>query len=257
MIHPTALIHPEAKIDPSVEVGPYSVVGAQVRIGKGSRLLSHVVIDGNTEIGEDNVFFPFSMIGGVPQDLKYKGENTRLVIGNKNTFRESVTVNLGTVQGGGETRIGDHNLLMATVHVGHDSILGNHIILANGVAVAGHVTIEDYANIGGMSGIAQFTRVGAHCYAAGQSGIDRDVPPFAIVLGARPCTVKGVNIVGLRRRGFAAETITRLIESMKLWMRQDVEKVQCLAEIEAQYGDVADVVRLVEFIRTSQAGVLR
>ena len=256
-VHPTAIVHPEARVDPSVEIGPFSYVGAQVRIGRGCRLLSHVVVDGNTEIGEENVFFPFSVIGAVPQDLKYKGENTRLVIGNRNTFRESVTVNLGTVQGGGETRIGDSNLLMATVHVGHDSILGNNIILANGCAVAGHVTIEDHANIGGMSGVAQFTRVGSYCYAAGQSGIDRDVPPFSIVLGTRPCIVKGVNIVGLRRRGFAAETITRVNEAMKLWMRQDVEKNQCMHEIEAQFGDVPEVARLLEFIRTSQTGVLR
>ncbi len=257
MIHPTALVHPEAKIDPSTEIGPYCVIGPQVRLGRGNRLHSHVVIDGNTEIGEENQFFPFAVIGAVPQDLKYKGENTRLVIGNKNTFRESVTVNLGTIQGGGETRIGSNNLLMATVHIGHDSILGNHIILANGCAVAGHVTIADFANIGGMSGVSQFTRVGSYCYAAGQSGIDRDVPPYSIVMGTRPCVVKGVNIVGLRRRGFAAETITRVNEAMKLWMRQDVEKNQCLADIEAQFGDVPEVAILLEFIRSSSSGVIR
>jgi len=256
-IHSTAIVHPEAKIDPSCEIGPYCTVGAQVRMGPSNRLISHVVIDGNTEIGEGNVFFPFGVIGGVPQDLKYRGENTRLVIGNRNTFRESVTLNLGTVQGGGETRIGDSNLLMAVVHIGHDSRLGNHIILANNCAVAGHVTIDDYANIGGMSAITQFNRVGAHCYAGAQSMIDRDVPPFSLIVGARPCLVKGVNIVGLRRKGFSAETISKLNEAMKLWMRQDIEKVQCLHEIEAQCGDVAEVAQLVAFIRGSQNGVLR
>lgn len=257
MIHPTAIVHPEARLDPSVEVGPYCVVGPHVRIGKGTRLLSHVVVEGWTEIGEDNVFFPFAVIGAVPQDLKYKGEETKVIIGSRNKIRESVTINLGTVGGGGKTQLGDDNLLMAYTHLGHDCIVGNHVIIANNGGLAGHVTVEDHANIGGMVGVSQFIRVGAYSYTAGQSGVDKDVPPFAIAIGSRPCQIKGTNIVGLRRRGFSAETITKINESIKLWSRPDVQKDQCLLEIESQYGDVNEIRQFLSFVRQSQAGVVR
>lgn len=257
MIHPTAQIHPEAKIDPSVEIGPWCTVGAHVRIGKGTRLISHVAVDGWTEIGEGNTFFPFSMIGAIPQDLKYKGEATKLLIGNGNTIRESVTLNLGTVQGGGVTSVGDGNLLMAYVHLGHDCRVANHCIIANYGGLAGHVTLEDYVTIGGMTGISQFVRVGMHAYIGGQSGLEKDVPPFSIALGSRPCQIKGTNIVGLRRRGFAAEQIQKINEAIKLWTRHDVQKEQCLLEIESQYGEFAEIQRFVSFIRASEAGTVR
>jgi UDP-N-acetylglucosamine acyltransferase len=256
-IHPTAIIHPEARLDPSVEVGPWCTIGAHVSIGKGSRLLSHVVVDGWTTVGEGNTIFPFAVLGAVPQDLKYKGEPTRLEIGNGNTIRESVTLNLGTVQGGGVTRIGDGNLLMAYVHLGHDCIVGNHCILVNSCGLAGHVIVEDHATIGGFTGVGQYLRIGTHCYVAGQSGLEKDVPPYSIVIGSRPCTLKGANIVGLRRRGFSAETIQKINEALKLWARPDVQKDQCLLEIESQYGELPEIRRLVTFIRQSEAGVVR
>jgi UDP-N-acetylglucosamine acyltransferase len=257
LIHPTALVHPEAKIHPSVEIGPFCTVGQHAEIGKGTRLISHVAIDGWTKIGEDNVFFPYSLIGGIPQDLKYKGEPTKLEIGNRNTIRESVTLNLGTAQGGGVTKIGDDNLIMASVHVGHDCIIGNHCIIVNFVGLAGHVTLEDYVTLGGMTGVSQFARVGAHSYIGGQSGIERDVPPFCIAVGSRPCNIKGANIVGLRRRGFSAEIISKINEAIKLWARSDVQKEQCLLEIESQYGEVPEIRSFISFIRKSEHGVVR
>jgi UDP-N-acetylglucosamine acyltransferase len=257
VIHPTAQIHPEAKLDPTVEVGPWCTVGRNVRIGRGTKLISHVVVDGWTEIGEDNVIFPFSVLGAVPQDLKYKGEPTKLIVGDRNTIRESVTLNLGTIQAGGETRVGSDCLLMAYTHLGHDCIIGNHVIIANYGGLAGHVTVDDYAIIGGMTGVSQFVRVGAHAYIGGQSGLERDVPPYCIALGARPCNIRGANIVGLRRKGFPAAVITQINESIKLWTRSDVQKEQCLLEIESQYGETTEIKNFVEFIRKSETGVVR
>lgn len=257
MIHSSAQVHPEAQLDPSVSVGPCCVIGPNVKIGKNTRLMSHVVVEGWTEIGEDNVIFPFAVLGAVPQDLKYRGEATRLIIGNRNTIREGVTLNLGTVQGGGVTRIGDQNLLMAYTHLGHDCIVGNHCIIANFGGLAGHVTLEDHVTLGGMTGVSQFVRVGAHAYIGGQSGLERDVPPFSIAIGSRPCMLKGANIVGLRRRGFSADTIQRINEAIKLWIRPDVQKEQCLLEIESQYGEIPEIQRFVAFIRESETGVVR
>lgn len=256
-IHPTAIVHPEAQLAEGVQVGPWCTVGPNVRIGKNTRLISHVVVDGWTTIGEDNVVFPFAVLGAVPQDLKYKGERTELLIGNRNTIRESVTLNLGTAQGGGKTQIGDQNLLMAYTHLGHDCIVGSNCILANSAGLAGHVTLEDYVTIGGMTGVSQFVRVGSHAYIGGQSGLEKDVPPFSIAVGSRPCNLKGANIVGLRRRGFTADTITKINEAIKLWVRPDVQKEQCLLEIESQYGEYPDIQRLVKFIRESETGVVR
>lgn len=257
MIHPTAQVHREAKIDSSVEIGPWCTIGPHVQIARGTKLVSHVVLDGWTEIGEENVIYPFSVLGAVPQDLKYKGEPTHLRIGDRNTIRESVTMNLGTVQGGGETRVGSDCLVMAYTHLGHDCIIGNHCIIANYGGLAGHVILEDYVTIGGMTGISQFVRVGAHAYIGGQSGLERDVPPFCIALGARPCSIKGTNIVGLRRRGFAADKIQKINEAIKLWTRPDVQKEQCLLEIESQYGDFPEIQSLISFIRKSETGVVR
>jgi UDP-N-acetylglucosamine acyltransferase len=257
MIHPTALVNPDAQVDPSVEIGPWCTIGPHVKIGRGTRLISHVVVDGWTEIGEDNVFYPFSVIGAIPQDLKYKGEPTKLLIGNHNSIRESVTLNLGTVQGGGVTSIGDHNLLMAYTHLGHDSRVGNHCIIANYGGLAGHVILEDWATLAGMVGVSQFVRIGAHTYVGGQSGIERDVPPFTIVMGSRPTVIKGANIVGLRRRGITADVIQKINEAIKLWSRPDVLKEQTLLEIESQYGELPEIQKFVAFIRASEVGVVR
>lgn len=257
MIHQSALVHPEAQVHPTAEIGPWCTVGPKARIGARTRLMSHVVVDGWTTLGEDNTVFPFAVLGGVPQDLKYKGERTELVIGNRNTIRESVTMNLGTVGGGGFTRVGDDNLIMAYSHLGHDCVVGNHCVLANYAGLAGHVTLEDHVIIGGIGGISQFVRIGAHAYIGGFTGLERDVPPFVVAMGTRPTLIKGTNIVGLKRRGYATETIQKINEAVKLWTRPDVQKEQCLLEIESQYGDVAEVRQLVEFIRASETGVAR
>jgi UDP-N-acetylglucosamine acyltransferase len=257
MIHPTAIVHPDAEIHPSAEIGPWCTIGAKVKIGKGTHLISHVVIEGSTTLGEDNVISPFAVLGGAPQDLKYKGEDTRVVIGNRNKIRESVTINLGTVQGGGLTQIGDDCLIMAYSHLGHDCILGNHVIIANAGALAGHVTIEDFVIVGGVSAVSQFARLGAHSYIGGQSGVERDVPPYMIAQGSRPCAGRGANIVGLKRRGYATETIQKINEAIKLWTRPEVQKEQCLLEIESQYGDCAEVQKFIGFIRASEMGVVR
>jgi UDP-N-acetylglucosamine acyltransferase len=257
VIHPTAVIDPRAELDPSAEIGPWCTVGPNVKIGKGTRLVSHVVVDGWTTLGAGNTVFPFSVLGAVPQDLKYKGEKTLLLIGDHNTIRESVTLNLGTIQGGGKTQIGSGNLLMGYTHLGHDCIVGNHCIIANYGGLAGHVTVEDYVTLGGMVGVSPYVRLGAYSFLGGQSGAEKDVPPYAIALGSRPCSIKGTNIVGLRRRGVPAETITKINESMKLWMRPDVPKEQCLLEIESQYGEIAEIQRFVAFIRASDSGVVR
>jgi UDP-N-acetylglucosamine acyltransferase len=256
-IHPTAIIDPKAELDSDVTVGPWCTIGPNVRIGKGTKLVSHVVVDGWTTIGSDNTIFPFATLGLVPQDLKYKGERTELTIGNRNNIREYVSIHLGTAQGGGFTRVGDGNLLMGYVHLGHDVIIGNHAILANYVGLAGHAVIDDYAIIGGQTGVNQFVRVGAHAYVGGQSGIEKDIPPFCIALGNRPMSIRGANIVGLRRRGFAADTITKINEAIKLWIRSDVEKERCLLEIESQYGEIPEIQNLVAFIRSSEGGVTR
>jgi UDP-N-acetylglucosamine acyltransferase len=256
-IHPTAIVHPDAQIAEGVEIGPWCTVGANVKIGKNTRLISHVVVDGWTTLGESNTVFPFAVIGAVPQDLKYKGEKTYLEVGNHNTIRESVTLNLGTVQGGGVTRIGDHNLLMAYVHVGHDATIGSHCILANSVGIAGHVTVQDWANIGGYVGVTQFVKVGAHSFIGAFTPIDKDIPPFSVVISSRVLSVKGANIVGMRRRGFSAEVITKINEALKLWARPDTPKDQCMAEIELQYGEVPEIKSLLSFVKSSDAGVLR
>lgn len=257
MIHPTAIIHPQAQLHPSVEVGPWCTVGANVKMGRGTKLLSHVVVEGWTTIGEDNLFFPFSVIGAVPQDLKYKGEPTELIIGDRNTIRESVTFNLGTVQGGGKTVVGNDCLIMAYTHLGHDCIVGNHCIISNYGGLAGHVILEDHTIIGGMCGISQFVRIGAYSYIGGSSGLERDVPPYTIVMGTRPSMIKGANIVGLKRRGFSTETIQKINEAIKLWGRTDIQKEPCLKEIEAQFADSPEVMAFVAFIRKSETGVVK
>jgi len=258
MIHPSSIIHPKAEIDSSVEIGPWCTVGPHVKIGKGTKLMSHVVIDGRTTLGESNTVFPFAVLGAVPQDLKYRGEDTQLVIGDRNTIRESVTMNLGTVQGGGITRLGSDSLVMAYCHLGHDTTVGNYCILANSAALAGHVVLEDYVTVGGLSAISQFVRIGAHAYVTGFSGLDKDIPPYAIATGTRPSVqLRGANIVGLRRRGYKAEVIQVINETIKLWARADVPKDQCLLEIESQYGEYPEVQSLIQFIKKSDQGVVR
>jgi len=257
MIHATAIIAKEAQIDSTVEIGPYCVVGPNVKLGKGTVLKSHVVIEGCTELGDENHVSSFAVLGGPPQDLKYNNENTKLVIGKNNRIREGVTINLGTTQGGGVTQLGDNNLLMSYVHVGHDCKIENSTVLSSGVGLSGHVHVEDYVIICGMSGVSQFVRLGEYTYVGGKSSISKDIPPYSIGYGSRPFQIKGANIIGLKRKGFSVEIIQKINEAIKLWIREDVQKEQAVLEIESQYGDVKEVNRLICFIRESKFGVAR
>lgn len=258
-IHPTAIVHPEASVDASCEIGPFCVVGKAVKLGPSNILMSHVVIENRTTVGEGNRFSPFCVVGAVPQDLKYQGENTELIIGSRNTIREAATLNLGTIGGGGVTRIGDDNLLMAYTHLGHDVRIGNHTVIGNSCQIGGHVVVEDYAIIGGMCGISQFIRVGAHAYVGGLSGLDRDVPPFALGRGtASNFEIWGMNIVGLKRRGFNSEKIVKLQELNKIFFKdKSLEKEKALQRLETELGETLEIQQFVQFVRSSDKGVYR
>lgn len=254
MIHPTAIIDPSAKIADSAHIGPYSVIGPDVEIGEGTWVGSHVVIQGPTKIGRDNKFYQFSSIGEAPQDLKFKGEPTRLEIGDRNSFREFCTVNRGTVQDKSLTYIGNDNLFMAYVHIAHDCHVGNHTIFANNASLAGHVVVEDYVTLGGFSGVFQFCRVGVHSFVATNAVVIKDVPPFVKVSGhyAKPF---GLNSVGLQRRGFADETISQLRRAYKIIYRNGLTVANAIEELQ-KMADPA-VNELVRFIQSSQAGIVR
>jgi len=248
-----ARVSPEAALEPGVRVGPFCVVGPRVRLGRGTVLESHVVIDGDTRVGEGNRFFPFSSIGLVPQDLKFRGEETRVEIGDRNVFREGTTVHRGTAGGGGVTRIGSSNLFMAQVHVAHDCLVGSHTIFANGSALSGHVEVQDYATLGGFSGVHQFCRVGTHAFMGGATIATRDVAPYSLTVGNR-AHFFGVNVVGLRRRGFSADAIRALRQAYRLLLALPVS--EALGRLEAE-GPHTDEVRTVrEFVRSSKRGVV-
>lgn len=258
-VHPTAIVHPEAEIDSSCEIGPYCIVGSKVKMGANNVLRSHVVVENRTTIGSGNQFFPFSVIGGAPQDLKYEGEDSELVIGNDNDIRESVTLNIGTKGGGNVTSLGNGNLIMAYAHLGHDAHVADKTVIANACQIAGHVVIEDCAVIGGMSGVSQFIRIGAHSYVGGCSGVDRDVPPYS--LGRGPTgyyEVRGMNIVGMKRRGFSAEEINVLQEINRLFFKDKTsEKEATLQVIEKQFPQSEVAKHFVLFARASEKGIYR
>ena len=219
-IHPTAIVHPDAQIHESCSIGPFCTVDKHVKLGPDCRLISHVIIQNRVTAGTGNAFHPFSVIGGIPQDLKYRGEDSELVIGNNNIIRELVTLNIGTTAGGNVTRIGNNNLLMAYVHIAHDSTVGNNVVVGNSCQIAGHVVLEDWATIGGVTGVSQYLRVGAHCYIGGCSGVDRDVPPFTFGRGPTGgFEILGINLVGLRRRGFSNEDIAALQEVNRIFFK--------------------------------------
>ena len=259
-IHPTALVDPRAELDPTVEVGPYAVIGPQVRIGAGSKVGAHCVVDGHTTIGRDNRFFPFASIGAAPQDKKYAGEPTRLEIGDGNTIREYVTINTGTVQDAGVTRLGDDNWIMAYVHIAHDCRLGSHIILANAVQLAGHVHLGDWVFLGGLSGVHQFVRVGAHAMTAFQTRLAQDVPPF-VTAGGNPAEAQSINAEGLRRRGFSAERITLVKQMYRLLYRKGLTLEAARQQIDALRGELAeadaDIALMQDFLRTATRGIVR
>jgi len=258
-IHPTAIIDPEAELDASVSVGPYVVIEKGVRIGADTRIKPHTVISGPTTIGRGNTVGPFATIGAPPQDLKYKGEDTELIIGNNNQIREYVSIHRGTVTDRGVTTIGSNNLLMGTVHVAHDCELGDSVIMANGAVLAGHVKINHHAIIGGLVAVQQFTRIGAHCYIGGMSGISMDVPPYVIVTGTRKdMRVSGINKVGLKRCGFANDTIKKLDKAYKvIFMTPALLLQEALDQVLAEFPECEPVAHLVDFFRTSKQGVVR
>jgi len=252
-IDPGARVSPEADLQPGVRVGPFCVVGPQVRLGRGTVLESHVVVDGDTRVGDGNHFFPFSSIGLVPQDLKFRGEATRVEIGDRNVFREGTTVHRGTAGGGGVTRIGSDNLLMAQVHVAHDCLVGNHTIFANGSALSGHVEVQDHATLGGFSGVHQFCRVGTHAFMGGATITTRDVAPYSLTVGNR-AHFFGINQVGLRRRGFSTEALRALRQAYRLLLALPAS--EALGRLEAEGPHTDEVRTVVEFVRSSRRGVV-
>ena len=260
LIHPTALIAEGARLDPTVSVGPYAVIGADVAIGAGTTIGAHCVIEGHTTLGQDNRVFQFASLGGAPQDKKYAGEPTRLVIGDRNTVREFCTFNTGTTQDDGVTRIGDDNWIMAYVHIAHDCVVGNQTILANNATLAGHVQVGDYAIIGGLTGLHQFTQVGAHVMAGFASHISQDVPPFMMVDG-NPLAVRGLNLEGLRRRGFSPERLSAIKQMHRLLYRQgltlDAARSAIAALPEQHPQAAADIAAMLDFLNTSARGIAR
>ena len=230
LIHTTALVDPLAQLHPTVSVGPYSIVGPNVKIDAHTKIGSHCVIDGYTTIGQNNHFYRFCSVGGMPQDKKYSGEPTRLEIGDRNMVREYVTINTGTVQDVGVTRVGSDNWVMAYVHVAHDCQIGSNVILANGVQMGGHVHIGDWAIVGGLAAVHQFGRIGAHSMTGGQSALHMDVPPYVMGSG-NPCVPVGVNVEGLKRRGFSPEAISALRDAYKLIYRRGLSLEEARAQM--------------------------
>lgn len=259
-IHCTALVDAAAQIDSTVTIGPYAVIGPHVTLGAGTTVGAHCVIEGHTCIGQDNRIFQFASLGAAPQDKKYAAEPTRLVIGDRNTIREFCTFNTGTVQDQGVTTIGNDNWIMAYVHIAHDCVVGNQTILANNATLAGHVQVGDYAIIGGLTGVHQFTKVGAHVMAGFASHISQDVPPFMMVDG-NPLAVRGLNLEGLRRRGFSAERLAAIKQMHRLLYRQGLTLElarQAIAELPATYPDAAeDIALLLDFLAVSARGIAR
>jgi UDP-N-acetylglucosamine acyltransferase len=258
-IHQTAVIDSGAELDSTVIVGPYVIIEKGVRIGANTKIGPHAVIQGITDIGSGNEIGPFAIIGGPPQDLSYKNEPTKVVIGNNNLIREYVSIHRGTVQGRGETLIGDENMLMGYSHVAHDCKLGNQIIIANGGTLGGHVMIEDKASLGGHVGVHQFSRIGTFSYIGGVSGVTKDVPPYMIVAGTRNrMRVSGVNHIGLKRNGVSTDDIKKLRGAFKIiFLDQDLLLKEALDSAMEAYSDCGLVVHLVDFIRDSERGIVR
>ena len=255
-IHPTAIVHPGAKIAEGVEIGAYSVVGEHVSVGKDTRIASHVLIEGWTTIGERNQVFPFSCIGTPPQDIGYRNEETYLIIGNDNVIRESATIHRATTKEDRVTQIGNSNFLMAYSHVAHDCKLGNHIIMANSVGLGGHITIGDYAILGGIVAVHQFVRIGAYAIIGGQSAVPQDIPPYVSASGNR-AKLYGLNLVGLKRRGFSDETISNLKKAYKIVFRSGLILEDALSKVKAELSGSPEAMSFMEFMKNSKRGITR
>lgn len=256
-IHPTAIISPQAHIADSADIGPYCVIEGEVTIGARTRLMAHVYLDGPTTIGEDNLVFPYAVIGVASPDLKYKGEHAVTEIGHRNKIREYVTVHRGTSVGGGLTRIGDDNLLMANAHVAHDCLLASHIIMANGATLGGHVTVEDWAIVGAFSGVHQFCRVGKHSIIGGYSVITRDVMPYSNTTTPRDAKSFGPNKVGLERRGYSSDVINALHKALRILTRAGLNTTQAIERVRAEVMPCAEIDDLIAFIEASERGVIK
>jgi UDP-N-acetylglucosamine acyltransferase len=256
MIHPTAIVHPGAKLAAGVSVGPYAVIGEHVEIGEGTTIGPHAVIEGHTRIGAKNRIFGFSAIGGEPQDKKYAGEPTRLEIGDRNTIREFCTLNCGTMQDAGITRIGSENWIMAYVHVAHDCQVGNNTILANGASLAGHVHVGDYVVLGGLTGVHQFVQIGAHAMTAGATLLLQDLPPYVTAAG-NECKPFGINAEGLKRRGFSEDQIAEIRRAYKTLYRAGLTLEEARAAIAAQAGKAPVLKILADFLARSRRGIVR
>ena len=255
-IHPTAIIDPSAKLGAGVSVGPYSVIGADVEIGDNTWIGPHVVINGPTTIGAENKIHQFSSIGEAPQDLKYADEPTRLEIGDRNTIRECVTINRGTVSGGGLTKVGSNNLFMAYIHIAHDCRIGNHVIFSNNASLAGHAHVGDYVILSGFTLVHQFCAIGDYAFTGMGSAISKDVPPYLMISG-NPAAPHGLNKVGLKRRGFSEEQIRNLTRVYKILYRQGLSLDEATAQIAEMAKNNEEVVRFSEFLKNSKRSIIR
>ena len=256
-VHATAIIDPGAKIPPSCKIGPYCIIGANVELGESCELISHVVIEGPSKIGARNRFFPFSSIGLAPQDLSYKGEPTRLEMGDDNTVREFVTINRGTVKGGGLTKLGSHILIMAYTHIAHDCMIGDHVITANAATLGGHVIVEDWATVGALCPVHHFVRIGAHAFVGGGTTITRDVLPFSKTAAERGTHAYGLNSVGLERRGFSKERIRKIHHAYKVLLASKLNTSQALEKLRSEPERGEDVEMLIRFVESSERGVIK
>jgi UDP-N-acetylglucosamine acyltransferase len=255
--HPTAIIHVGARVAESCQVGPYCVIGPQVEIGEHCQLISHVTVEGPTRVGAHNRFYPFCSIGLAPQDVTYAGEPTRLEIGDHNQIREFVTINRATVKGGGLTRLGSHNLIMAYSHVAHDCKIGDHVILANAATLGGHVIVEDWATVGALCPVHHFVRIGRYSFIGGGTTITRDVLPFSKTAAARDTHAYGINAIGLERRGFSKERISKIHHAYKLLLASKLNTSQALEKLKSEPDRGDDVNLLIQFIEASERGVIK
>jgi UDP-N-acetylglucosamine acyltransferase len=254
-IHPTAVVDPDAKIGDGVYIGPYVIIEPEVEIGDGCRIEAFSQIKKYTKIGKNNHIHSYACIGGPPQDLKFKGEKTYLILGDDNCIREYVTLNRGTKDGGGVTKIGSKCLIMAYAHVAHDCILGNEVIMANAASLAGHVVVEDGAVLGGLTAVHQFVRIGKYAYIGGMTGVAQDVPPYTLIAGERGW-MHGLNLVGLQRRGFSKEQIKKLKRAYRILWREGLKKDEAIEKVMAEFPDDEQIQHLVNFVKESKRGIV-
>ena len=256
-IHPTAIVDPSAKVPASCSIGPYCVISADVEMGERCQLVSHVVVGGPTRLGSDNQIYPFAVVGGDPQDVTFHGERTSLEVGDRNIIREYVTITRGTAKGTGVTRLGSDILIMAYAHIGHDSVIGDHVMLVNGATLAGHVTVEEWAVVGALCPVHQFVRIGAHSYVGGGTTITQDVLPYSMTSAERDTHAFMLNKVGLQRRGFSRQRIAKLHHAFKVLLASKLNTSQALERLRVEGERGEDVDLLLRFIQSSQRGIIK